>query len=156
MKIYLPNQIERRLVHAFEKAGSKEIGGVLMGEHIGEAEFRIVDLTIQKRRGTVAFFVRLVADAVASLQRFFKETGYNYRKFNYLGEWHSHPSFPPTPSSKDIQSMLEIAIDTDIGANFVILLIVRHKDAQEIEATATAFLPDSRHFECKLIKELST
>ena len=156
MKIYLPNQIEKRLSLALEKAGSKEIGGVLMGEHIGEAEFRIVDLTIQKQRGTVAFFVRLVTDAVASLQRFFKQKGYNYRKFNYLGEWHSHPSFLPTPSSKDIQSMLEIATDTDIGAIFVILLIVRHKDAQEIEATSTAFLPDSRYFECELIKESST
>ena len=155
MKIYLPNQIEKRLSLALEKAGSKEIGGVLMGEYIGEEEFRIVDLTIQKRRGTVAFFVRLVADAVTSLRRFFKQTGYNYRKFNYLGEWHSHPSFPPTPSSKDIQSMLEIVTDTDIGANFVILLIIRSKDAQEIEATATAFLPDNRFFECKLIRESS-
>lgn len=155
MKIYLPNEIEKRLSLALEKAGLKEIGGVLMGEHIGEAEFRIVDLTIQKQRGTFAFFVRLVADAVISLQRFFKQTEYNYRKFNYLGEWHSHPSFSPTPSPKDIQSMLEIAIDANIGANFVILLIVRCKDAPEIEATATAFLPDSRYFKCKLIKESS-
>ena len=153
MNIYLPNQIEKRLSLALEKAGSKEIGGVLMGEHIGDAKFRIVNLTIQKRRGTVAFFVRLVADAVTSLQRFFKQTEYHYRKFNYLGEWHSHPSFPPTPSSRDVQSMLEIITNTDIGANFVILLIVRSKGAQEIEATATAFLPDSRYFECKLIKE---
>ena len=155
MKIYLPNEIKKRLSLALEKAGPKEIGGVLMGEHIGEEEFRIVDLTIQKRSGTVAFFVRLVADTVASLQRFFKRTEYNYRKFNYLGEWHSHPSFPPVPSSKDIQSMLEIVTDTDIGANFVILLIVRYKEAEEIEATATAFLPDSSYFECKLIKESS-
>ena len=154
MIIYLPNQIERRLILALEKAGAKEIGGVLMGEHIGEEEFRIVDLTIQKRRGTCVFFVRLVADAVASLQRFFKRTEYNYRKFNYLGEWHSHPSFPPTPSSQDVQSMLEIVTDTDIGANFVMLLIVRHTEAQEMEATVTAFLPDSSYFECKLIKEL--
>ena len=155
MIIYLPNQIERRLILALEKAGTKEIGGVLMGEHIGEEEFRIVKLTIQKRHGTFIFFVRLAADAVASLQRFFKRTGYNYRKFNYLGEWHSHPSFPPTPSSTDIQSMLEIVTDTDIGANFVILIIIRYKEAQEIEATATAFLPDGRYFECELVKEPS-
>ncbi len=153
MKIYLLNKIEKRLSLALEKAGPKEIGGVLMGEHIGEEKFRIVDLTIQKHSGTVAFFVRWVADTVASLQRFFKQTEYNYRKFNYLGEWHSHPSFPLTPSSKDIQSMLEIVTDTDIGANFVILLIVRYKEAEEIEATATAFLPDSSYFECKLVKE---
>ena len=155
MIVYLPNQIQRRLILALEKAGDKEIGGVLMGEHIGEAKFRVVDLTIQEQHGTLAFFVRLVTDAITSLQRFFKQTGYNYRQFNYLGEWHSHPSLPPVPSSKDIQSMLEIVTDTDIGANFVILLIVRYKEAEKIEATATAFLPDSSYFECKLIKESS-
>ena len=31
--------------------------------------------------------------------------------------------------------MLEIVTDTDIGANFVMLLIVRHPEAQEMEAT---------------------
>ena len=79
-----------------------------MGEHIDEAEFCIVDLTIQEQSGSVAFFIRLVADIVQPLKEFFKRTGYNYRKFNYLGEWHSHPSFPPVPSEKDIQSMQEI------------------------------------------------
>ena len=59
------------------------------------------------------------------------------------------------PSLKDIQSMLEIITDTDIDANFLILLIVQHKEGQEIEATSTAFLPDSTYFECELIKELS-
>lgn len=153
MKIHLPTDIQRRLIPALEKAGPYEIGGVLMGEHIDEAEFRIVDLTIQEQLGSVAFFIRLVADIVQPLKEFFKQTGYNYRKFNYLGEWHSHPSFPPVPSQKDMQSMQEIVTDSDTGANFAILLIVRLKDAQEIEATATVFFRDSRLVECQLIKE---
>ena len=138
-----------------EKAGSYEIGGVLMGEHIDKAEFRIVDLTIQEQFGSIAFFIRLVADIVKPLKGFFKRTGYNYRKFNYLGEWHSHPSFPPVPSQKDIQSMQEIVTDSDTGANFVILLIVKIKKAQEIEATATVFFQDGQFFKCELIKEKS-
>ena len=124
-----------------------------MGEHIDEAEFCIVDLTIQEQLGSTEFFIRLVADIVKPLKRFFKRTGYNYRKFNYLGEWHSHPSFPPVPSQKDIQSMQDIVTDSDTGANFAILLIVRLKDTQEIEATATVFLRDGQFFECELIKE---
>lgn len=124
-----------------------------MGEHIDESEFRIVDLTIQGQSGSVAFFIRSVVDIVKPLKKFFKKTGYNYRKFNYLGEWHSHTSFPPLPSQKDIQSMQEIVNDPDTGANFVVLLIVRLKDAQEIEATATIFFQDGQFFQCKLIKE---
>ena len=99
------------------------------------------------------FFTRLVDDIVKPLKRFFWRTGYNYRKFNYLGEWHSHPSFRPTPSRQDTQSMLEIVTDSDTGANFAILLIVRLKDVQEIEATATVFFPEDKSFKCQLIKE---
>lgn len=153
MKIYLPNDIQLKLILALEKAGAREIGGVLMGEHINEAEFRIVDLTIQKQFGNVMFFLRLVGDAVGSLKKFFKQTGYNYKKFNYLGEWHSHPTFSPLPSHQDIQSMQEIVTDSDTGANFAVLIIVRLKEVQEIEATATVFLQDGQFFECELIKE---
>ena len=153
MKIHLPADIQKRLIRVLEKAGPHEIGGVLMGEHIDEAEFCVVDLTIQEQSGSVAFFIRLVADIVQPLKEFFKRTGYNYRKFNYLGEWHSHPSFPPVPSEKDIQSMQEIVTASDTGANFAILLIVRLKGAQEIEATATTFLRDGKSLECQLIKE---
>ena len=156
MKIHLPTDIEKKVIRALEKAGTYEIGGVLMGEHIDEAEFCIVDLTIQEQLGSTAFFIRLVADIVKPLKGFFKRTGYNYRKFNYLGEWHSHPSFPPVPSQKDIQSMQEIVTNSDTGANFAILLIVKLKGVQEIEATATTFLPDGKSFECQLIKEKMT
>ena len=124
-----------------------------MGEHVDKAKFRIVDLTIQKQFGNALFFLRLVRDAVESLKKFFKQTGYNYRKFNYLGEWHSHPTFSPMPSRQDIQSMQEIVTDSDTGANFAVLIIVRLKTLQEIEATATVFLQDGQFFECELIKE---
>ena len=153
MKIHLPTDIQKRLIPALEKAGSYEIGGVLMGEHIDKAEFRIVDMTIQEQFGSAVFFIRLVTDIVKPLKRFFKRTGYDYRKFNYLGEWHSHPLFRPVPSQKDIQSMQEIITDPDTGANFAVLLIVKIKDAQEIEATATVFFQDGQFFECELIKE---
>ena len=63
------------------------------------------------------------------------------------------PFIPANAELKDIQSMLEIVTDIDIGANFVILLIVRRKGTQEIEATATAFLPNNKYFECNLIME---
>ena len=153
MKIHLPIDIQKKLILALEKSGNREIGGVLMGEHVDEAEFRIVDLTIQQQFGGVAFFVRLVVDTVKPLKRFFKKTQHNYKKFNYLGEWHSHPSFSPMPSQKDTQSMIEIIADSDTGANFAVLLIVRLKNVQEIEATATVYFPDGNFFECQLIKE---
>ena len=41
--------------------------------------------------------------------------------------------------------MLEIITDTDVDANFLILLIVQHKEGQEIEATSHSFFLPGQH-----------
>jgi len=155
MKIHLPLRIQYVLLNKLRDAGKQEIGGILMGEHIGEEEFRVFDLTIQKHSGSLSSFLRTPTDAIISLRKFFKRTGNNYKRFNYLGEWHSHPSFLAQPSDKDIHSMVEIATDRKIGVNFVILLIVRLKSACELEANAEVFLSNGCFFSCEVIKEVS-
>lgn len=42
-------------------------------------------------------------------------------KWEYLGEWHTHPQTTPEPSIKDLISLEEIAESSD---NFAILLII--------------------------------
>jgi len=91
--------------------------------------------------GAFASFLRTIKDIVSPLNNFFRKTGYKYKKYNYLGEWHSHPSFKPSPSTKDIKSMFEIVCDQSIGANFAVLLIVRLGNTEKLEATASVFLP---------------
>jgi hypothetical protein len=51
-----------------------------------------VDISFQKRGGTFAHFVRDPTHHKAFLTDFFASTGKDYKRFNYLGEWHSHPS----------------------------------------------------------------
>lgn len=140
MTILLPSGVARRLVIALHDAREREIGGVLLGEHVAEDVFRIVDLTIQKRGGTFATFVRLLDNALQAIRLFFQRTKHDYRRFNYLGEWHSHPSFAPTPSDKDDRSMIDIVRDPDVGALFVVLVIVRLCDS-ELVTTATVYSP---------------
>ena len=121
-------------------AGSQEIGGILMGEHIGANVFRIVDVTIQRQSGTIAFFVRTMTGLASTLRRFYRRTNNEYRRFNYLGEWHSHPSFRLEPSATDVEAMLQIVGDAAVGANFAVLLIVQlilHK----LQAASYIFLP---------------
>ncbi|AII57430.1 hypothetical protein X792_01235 [Dehalococcoides mccartyi CG1] len=153
MKIVLPIDIQKKIIHALEKAGSRETGGILMGEHIESDVFRIVDLTIQKSYGNVFSFMRLIDNVSQALKTFFDKTNRQYTRYNYLGEWHSHPSFSTLPSSKDIESMSEIVNDKGVGANFVMLLIVRLNSAQLIEGTATAFFPNSCPISCILQME---
>lgn len=138
----MPNDLAQRLGKALRKAGPREIGGILMGEHLSENTFLIKDLTIQRQGGTFASFVRAAQRVVGFVKRFFRETGHDYVRFNYLGEWHSHPSFPPTPSATDCDTMWSIVEDAEVGANFAVLMIVRLKENDVLEGTASVFLPD--------------
>ncbi len=147
MRVLLPGDVAEKLESVLRSAGSREIGGVLMGEHVSEGVFRIKDLTVQRRGGTFASFVREVRAVLAPLQRFFRETGHDYTQYNYLGEWHSHPSFPAEPSHRDSESMWRIVEDPAVGANFVVLLIARLGAKGNLEGSATVYLPSRRTLE---------
>lgn len=152
VEIILPREIQERLEAALEAAGSREIGGVLMGECLAPDRFRVANLTIQQRCGGFASFIRRLGEALVALARFFHQTGEEYTRFNYLGEWHSHPSFPTMPSEKDVSSMLEIAGDPEVGANFVALLIMRLR-AGRIAGSGSVFWADGAYEEAKLSME---
>ena len=140
LTLILPLEQAEILRTALTRAGHREIGGVLMGEHVGTNEFVVRELTVH-RRGSFASFLRRIEDAMGQMREFFKRTGHDYRRYNYLGEWHSHPSFEPLPSSTDDASMLDIVQDADVGANFAVLLIVKLGRIQELVATAHVYLP---------------
>ena len=153
MQIVLPEKIIRKLIKAMQKAGSKEIGGILMGEHISDGVYRVKDLTIQAQSGTVISFLRLPVAILNPLQNFFRKTGYDFTRFNYLGEWHSHPSFTLEPSSTDCKTMWEIIEDPSVGANFAVLMIVRLNTMEQLEGTVNVFIPSYETFKGTLSQE---
>ena len=51
VEIVLPREVQERLEDALEAAGTREIGGVLMGECVAPNRFRVADVTIQRRGG---------------------------------------------------------------------------------------------------------
>lgn len=142
--IKIPDDVSRRLAEALRKAGSREIGGILMGEHVSENTFVVRDISIQRQGDTFASFVRAARQVLGALRRFFAKTGYDYTRCNYLGEWHSHPSFSPMPSTTDCETMWSIVEDPGVGANFAVLMIVRLHWNGEMEGSATVFLPQRR------------
>jgi hypothetical protein len=156
LQILLPDKIEQQLIATLKEARDREVGGILMGEHIADAVYRIRDLTIQCHGGTLASFVRLVREILYPLKRFFHETGCNFTQFNYLGEWHSHPSFPLEPSGLDCETMWEIVEDPTVGANFAVLLIVRLGAGDQLEESVTVYLPGRQMFRGKLVQEEAT
>lgn len=137
--IEVPAEIEARLREHLRRGGKREIGGILMGECLQPGRFRVADFTVDYGGGTIATFVRSLRAVLQALTRFFDQTEHDYKRFNYLGEWHSHPSFAPTPSTRDIESVQSIADDENVGANFVALLIVKLVAEHRVDASATIF-----------------
>jgi proteasome lid subunit RPN8/RPN11 len=156
LDVLLPAEVASRLAIALRHAGRREIGGILMGESLESGRFRIADATIQPQGGSFAAFLRNVRSALDPLRRFFIRTGHDYRRFNYLGEWHSHPSFPPEPSAPDERSMLEIVEDPRVGATFAVLMILRLGASDALDGTVTVFVPGGQRFRANLIFETAS
>ena len=110
-----------------------------MGEHLRDEVFRIVDISVQRTGGSFAYFTRNPRQHKWPLKRFFQRTRADFVRFNYLGEWHSHPSFRPIPSTTDVNTMQALVCDPTVGVNFLVLLVCKLGDDCNFEATATAF-----------------
>jgi integrative and conjugative element protein (TIGR02256 family) len=123
MRLILQTSVIERLSSEVRRH-HREIGGILVGEHVADNCFRVVDASVQTAGGTFSRFVRDQNDSREFLDNFFERTKHDYKKFNYIGEWHSHPWFSVKPSAIDQASMIDTLNSVDVGANFLILLIL--------------------------------
>lgn len=139
LTIHLTPEVRAVIAAACVRSGRDETGGMLFGEHLSEDVFRVIEATVAGT-GTVASFVRSLMNGLGQLERFFHRTRRDYRRFNYLGEWHSHPSFELYPSRRDDQTMFELVNDASTGARFALSLIVRVVDRQ-LEVRAFVYYP---------------
>jgi hypothetical protein len=124
-----------------------------MGEHLGADNFRVKRLTVQKKHGTFASFIRFVEEIIGPLQSFFQATKHDYKRFNYLGEWHSHHSFELVPSGRDHATMVETVTDPKLGAVFVVLLLVKLNRVGALECAVTVYRAGGQPFAGKIVLE---
>lgn len=139
MLLRLKSEVVSRMAQAVKDAGVNEVGGVLVGEHIRDGEFQVTDVSIQTTNGSPACFVRRPEEHAAFLSAFHAKTKHDYGRFNYIGEWHSHPSFTAFPSLTDQRSMQDIVEDPEAAAQFAVLLVVKSHWWSELEVHASAY-----------------
>jgi hypothetical protein len=151
LTIHLPREVRDIVSDACRNAGRRETGGMLFGEHIAEDEFRVIEATVAGK-GSFASFLRALAGGLARLEAFFRRTKHEYCRFNYLGEWHSHPSFALHPSRTDDETMFDIVNDPRTGARFAVSLIVKMVD-DRLAARAFAYFPDYERQHARLVVE---
>lgn len=110
-----------------------------MAEQMKPGAFVIRELSLDDVTGSEAHFVRSPEYHAQALTTFFERTGGDYSRFNYLGEWHSHPSFTTKPSRQDLSSMWEL-VTGERDISFAVLLIVRLRYYFYLDATACVFV----------------
>lgn len=156
MKLRIDQKTIEQWKSALSKAKEKEVGGVLFGEHVGERDFRLIEFTQQRRRGDVVSFRRKGCEAKRSLKKISAAYGNEHTRFNYLGEWHSHPNAPAVPSQRDCLTMQSLLADPKTDANFLVLIILRINGSRDIEMSANAFLSSGHILECEIEIEIKS
>ena len=152
MRIELAADIAPRLRKALRTAGSREIGGVLLAEQLALGHFRVIDFTLDLHSGSPANFRRDPAVHQKVLDTFFENTERDFSRFNYLGEWHSHPSFPVLPSLEDICTMTDLVEDSRSAITFAILLIVRLRFFLWMDYSMTIFARGHAPYETRIAR----
>ena len=127
IKVELESDIDSRLRQALRQAGRREIGGMLFAEQLAPARFRLMDFSLDLFSGSHSHFRRDPRVHQQALNDFFEKTGHDFSRFNYLGEWHSHPSFSVAPSIEDIETMQSLVENRTGTIAFALLLVVRQR-----------------------------
>jgi [CysO sulfur-carrier protein]-S-L-cysteine hydrolase len=139
MRIELAPELEKRFRAGLREAGRREIGGMLMAEQLAPGKFHVVDFSLDSYSGSHTAFRRDPKMHQKTLDEFFRRTGRDFQRFNYLGEWHSHPSFSVHPSFEDIGTMTDIVENQGSEITFAILLVMRLRLRLWLDYSLTVF-----------------
>jgi len=140
IEVTLADRCTQKLRRALRAAGSKEIGGVLAAEQVGDGRFVVVDLSIQDD-GTSSNFERDPIQHRKFIQQFHDRMGNIPERFNYLGEWHSHPSYLAIPSEADIRQMQALVEDDEQASTFLVLMVVKVGADASLRGSVYGFRP---------------
>lgn len=102
-------------------AGLLEVGGLLMGEDVGENTFRVTEVSLTI--GEPYRYYLDPAEHYACLKTFKTQFPDNSR-FGLIGSWHSHPSGKPEPSVADLQTLKDMMEHPSTDLAFKVLIIV--------------------------------
>ncbi len=138
--VVLNSRCVNELTRELRAAGLNEIGGVLAAEQIGDGSFLVVDLSVQ-RNGTHSHFERDPVQHREFIRAFHERMGHKPERFNYLGEWHSHPAYPATPSDEDFCEMQCLVEDAEQKSTFLTLVIVKLGMNGELRGSVYGFRP---------------
>lgn len=118
--IHISKSILKRIEEETKFHYPKEFGGVFIG-YKSDINFIITDILIpDEYKNGQTIFIREPGTLNERLSEIHKMTN---GEIEYLGEWHSHPNGPTTPSRTDIKAMEIISKDKNINIDKPLLMI---------------------------------
>lgn len=131
MKIIVPEKMSKIILDHVKKYSPNETKGALFARKIDDETFEIDAVYIEKKVGTFAFVILENNCRYKKFQAVYnKKHHYDYKNHNYIGDWHSHPSFALFPSEYDKSEVVEDL--TKSNANFLIQMIVKENKGKLI------------------------
>ena len=106
--VYISDAVEKEIKAIADASPDKETGGCLFGSYDRDYNniyvYYMVPASEDSIQTTVSF-VRGIKGLTTEYERITKLT---YNQVRYLGEWHSHPNMPNTPSDTDKKQFEEL------------------------------------------------
>ncbi len=119
MEIIIPKKISLILIKQISKHSPLETKGALFAEDLGNDTFKIDEVYLEPKPGTTTFVKLYINQEYLSFQKnYHKFRKNNFSKYNYIGDWHSHPLFECLPSSYDVSE-----VEEDIKKSNAIFLV---------------------------------
>lgn len=108
IQIYISDAVEKEIQAMADTSPYKETGGCLFGSYDRDYNSIYVYYMVSAPKDSVhnpSSFVRGFKGLTTEYERITKLT---YHQVRYLGEWHSHPNMPNTPSDTDKKQFEEL------------------------------------------------
>lgn len=122
LNVEVEQELLDKLYHEGMKHYPKEFGGLLVGCYSDDFKTCLIKTSIMptKYKTSRYFFERGKEGLKQKLSEFYNATP----RLIYVGEWHTHPDGVPSPSSTDLNAMIEIAESPDVSIENPILMIL--------------------------------
>ena len=139
----IPEALLTQMLRQCRESLPAETGGILAGYYTRDLRTAVVTDLLAPPQDSTEDRARFVRGSRGLVDRF-KQLWQKPRRVYYLGEWHSHPGGPRSPSGNDRDSMLAIARTPSEKCPEPILLVVGRQCKSAGDIGVTVFTRDGQ------------
>lgn len=128
LELVIKDELVRRIARHGRDKYPYEFGGLLLGRYSNNNKMVVIEQTVlpKKYESSRYYFERGSEGLKEVLELYYTAKP----SLIYVGEWHTHPDSPASPSAMDLKSMRELASDPNVLINNPVLMILEMRKRQ--------------------------